>query len=258
MATGCAIQLLDVTTFPSPDDVQNPGFTDLFNELVGGAGTAADGFDTDLEDANALLDALDNALSELGGADGGTLDDTFEEILQFDPADAGGHVVQASAAIADAHTNVDQLGGRLAAASVPAAPSTTPQCAAVQIPGAVGFGQLVSQQIALQNTAATPLTIRSMTLVPLEPTVWNVTPDVTGLVLQPGQSVTLTISVRAEPGSFSGKLTLNTDRPDPQPCVTWSATFTIPPAETGAAPAPGSGLIVLRSGGVPAGFGPNA
>ncbi len=110
--------VLDPSDFP-PLPLE-PGFTQLANDTLGNAATELDGFDSVFADAAAILDALDNALSELGGADGGTLDDTFEEILQFDPADAGGHVVEASAAIADAGTNVDKLGNQLAAASLPA------------------------------------------------------------------------------------------------------------------------------------------
>lgn len=120
MADRCAIQPLDISTFPSPDGVQNPGFLDLFNELVGTAATDADGYDADIVTANELLDAIDGALDELAGADGGDLDDTFADVLAFDPTDAANHVVEASAAIADAGTNVDQLGNELAAASLPA------------------------------------------------------------------------------------------------------------------------------------------
>lgn len=144
MADRCAIEPLDVSTFPTPEDVSNPGFTELFNDLVGDAGTSADGFDADLEEANALLDAIDNALSDLGGADGGTLDDTFEDVLAFDPTDAGTHVVEATAAIADAHTDVDNLGNALAAAGLPApgAGASTAYDATVTINVSVASGSV--------------------------------------------------------------------------------------------------------------------
>ena len=59
--------------FPTENDVSDPGFEELFNSLVGDAGTPADGFDDDLAIAAQLLDDLDGGLGTLAGLDGGTL-----------------------------------------------------------------------------------------------------------------------------------------------------------------------------------------
>src|SRR5258707_304701 len=216
--------VLDPADFP-PLPLQ-PGFAQLVQDELGDVATPADGFDEVLAGAVGIVDALDAALGDLGGG----LLDAFAEADLVDPAAAGDNLVAGNAAVV----------------------------AVVQFPGGIGFGQLVTEFVQLRNVGATPFTVRSVLSAPNTPTVWTVTPDVTGMVFPPGSSVTLTISVRAEPGNWSGTFTVNTDRPDPQPCIMWSAQFTTPPAVGGGAPAPGSGLLTLRGSGGPSGFGPNA
>jgi len=141
---GRAIDPIDITQFPTEQDVSDPGFEELFNQLVGDAGTPADGFEDDLAVANSLLDALDAALSEIGTQAanalellaesifrpphpvgppaGSTLDNVFAEILAVDPDLAGQDVLNLVDALPDVQTNVDTLGNDLAAAGLPTPP----------------------------------------------------------------------------------------------------------------------------------------
>lgn len=123
MSHGRAIDPLPLDDFPQESDTQDPGFEELFNQLVGDAATSTDGFDDDVQIANDLLDSLDGALTSLGGQEGGTLDDTFLEILELDPRPAGQDVVNLAAALPDVQTNVDNLGNLVANAALPS-PST--------------------------------------------------------------------------------------------------------------------------------------
>lgn len=123
MSGSNAIDLLPLTDFPTEQDVSDPGFEQLFTNLVGDAATPADGFDNAVSEASSLLDSLDGALDGLSGQTGGTLDDTFSEILTVDPAAAGDDVLNLAAAIPDTEGHVDNLGNILAAAALPAPPA---------------------------------------------------------------------------------------------------------------------------------------
>lgn len=120
MSSRVLIQPLNLADFPTPTDALNPGFADLVNNELGDAVTAADGFDAILSELEAIVDALDNGLSILAGADGGTLDDTFAEILALDPAPAAQNVADFQAASSAYDTDVDALGTLLTGAGPPA------------------------------------------------------------------------------------------------------------------------------------------
>lgn len=122
MSGSNAIDPLPLADFPTEQDVSDPGFEQLFGNLVGDAATPADGFDADVDIANSLLDSLQAGLDAMAGQTGGTLDDAFLDILSLDPEPAGEHIVELQAAIADAETNVDNLGNLLATAALPVPP----------------------------------------------------------------------------------------------------------------------------------------
>lgn len=143
-----ALPMIAESDYPIPADGETPGFEALFNDLVGDAGTDADGFDADVSDAIALLDQLDSGLDQLEGLDAaaivdsvfpikpplppivlpasGNLDDTFLEILQLDPAVALEDLVNMQSAVPDAQSNVDNLGTLLVAIVAPAPPGGGP------------------------------------------------------------------------------------------------------------------------------------
>ncbi len=122
MAAKVLIQPLDLSNFDPSTYPSDPGFADLVTQELGDSGTLSDGFDTVWEDLVAIVDALEEGMILLGGADGGDLDDTFADILTVDPTEAGDHVAQLSAAIPDVEGHVDNLGSPLTAASPPAPP----------------------------------------------------------------------------------------------------------------------------------------
>src|SRR5216683_2727821 len=137
--------VLDPADFP-PLPLQ-PGFAQLVQDELGDVATPADGFDDVLAEAVGIVDALAGALDSLGGE----LLDAFAEADLVDPAAAGDNLVAGEAAVGAAGAALDGLGTLITsssgAPSAPAPPSSTPQCAVLQFPGKVGFGQLVSQQI---------------------------------------------------------------------------------------------------------------
>lgn len=187
MSQGRAIDPLPLQDFPTEADTQDPGFEQLFSDLVADAGTPADGFEDDLAIANSLLDSLDAALTEMSGQTGGTLDDTFLEILSVDPAPAGDDVVNLSAAIPGVQTNVDNLGNYLAGAAAPTPPqpvtSLPPGCSAVA--GFGGTGQPLPQTRAFVFSIAGPntiLTVDSITLDQDTPGTFSLTHDPTPAV----------------------------------------------------------------------------
>jgi hypothetical protein len=237
MASDCAIQPLDLTTFPSPDDVANPGFTDLFAELVGDAGTPADGFEDDLAIASALLDSIDGALNALGGADGGTLDDTFAEILTVDPQEMADLQAQHAAALPAGDQAETDLGNLLAAAGTPA-PSggggggggsgggggTPVGCVQINVGKVPRFtGGLFTHGLApvvIHNTTGKTLTVTGTSWAPSYPTLLYLTQNIVGTRIPPGGSLPVTIVYTgAGDGPISSRLTIQTDGPDPQPCV---------------------------------------
>ena len=119
MSNGRAIDPLPIDQFPTEADVSDPGFEQLFGDLVGIAGSDADGFDDDVAIANSLPDSIDAALGLMSGQDGGTLDEAFAQIEAIDVDGAAGDVLNTAAALPDVQGNVDNLGNDLTAAGPP-------------------------------------------------------------------------------------------------------------------------------------------
>jgi len=243
MARTQAIDPLPLDQFPTEADSSDPGFEQLFSQLVDTAATPADGFDDDVTAASNLLDQLDTALGGLSGQDGGTLDDAFADILTVDPADAGADVVNLQAAIPDVTSNVDQLGVILAGPPLPgpvpggggARPAT---CGSLDI-GAHPFlvaGNVnnVYTTVTLTNNLAQPLTVKGITWTPPQTFGFQVLPSIDGAVIQPGAQLAITIvAANGQVGTTQATLTVQTDGPDPQPCLNVTAEWT---AGTGPSP----------------------
>lgn len=87
---------LDLADFDPSVFSSNPGFTDMVNQELGNAATPDDGFEPVFEELVGIVDSLDTGLALLGGADGGTLDDTFEEILTLDDGPPHDNLVAAT------------------------------------------------------------------------------------------------------------------------------------------------------------------
>lgn len=230
-----AIDPLPLDNFPQESDTQDPGFEQLFADLTGNAATDADGFDADVQIASSLLDSLQASLDSMAGQTGGTLDDTFAEMDALDPTPAGVDVVNLSAAIPDLGTNVDNLGNILGGPPLPgpvpggggARPST---CGAldmghnpISVGGQANFVRVV---VNFKNNLTVPLTVKSTTWTPPQTFGFQVIPSIDGAVIQPGAILPITILAgNGDLTPTSATLTINTDGPDPQPCLNVTAEW---------------------------------
>lgn len=229
MSGNRAIDPLPLEDFPQESDTQDPGFEKLFADLVGDAATPADGWDDDIAIANSLLDSIDASLSELSGQEGGTLDDTFLEILAVDPGPAGDDVVNLSTAIPDVQSHVDNLGNILAGPPLPGpvpggSGSRPATCGSLDMGGApfsvAGNVNQIKTTVQFTNNLTVPLTVKGITWTPAQVFGFQVLPSIAGAVIQPGASLPITIyAASGGVGDTSATLTVNTDGPDPQPCL---------------------------------------
>ncbi len=237
MSDKVLIQPLDLGDFDPSTYPSDPGFTDLVNQELSDSGTPADGFDGVWEDLVAIVDALEQGYVLLGGADGGDLDDTFAEILELDPTEAGEHVTLLSAAIPDVETHVDNLGNLLSGpplpGPVPGGGGTRPStCGSLDI-GAhptlvAGQANFVRVTVLLTNNTARPLTVEGTTWTPAQTFGFRVLPPIDGAVIQPGATLPITIvAASGAVGTTRATLTVNTDGPDPQPCLNVTAEWFI-------------------------------
>jgi hypothetical protein len=230
------IQPLDLADFDPSTYPSDPGFADLVNQELTDSGTPADGFDGVWEDLVAIVDALEEGMILLGGADGGDLDDTFAEILELDPTEAGDHVALLSAAIPDVQTNVDNLGTLLGGPPLPGPVTggggTRPAtCGSLdmgshlfQVAGNVNF---VTVTVGLTNNQSKALTVKGTTWTPAQTFGFRVIPDIAGSVIQPGATLPINIVAgNGGVGTTRATLTVNTDGPDPQPCLNVTAEWT--------------------------------
>jgi hypothetical protein len=246
MSHGRAIDPLPLDEFPTEQDASDPGFEQLFNDLVGDAATPADGFDDDVAIANSILDQLDGALGELGGQTGGTLDDTFAEILTVDPNDAQADVSHLTAALPDFQTNVDNLGVILAGpppvGPVPGGGGGRPStCGSLDI-GPHPFqvqGQVnqIRATVQLTNNQNQALKVKGITWTPPQTYSFIVAQDLAGAVIQPGGTLQFDIlAANGDTSTTQATLTVNTDGPDPQPCLNVTAEWTPASASGGGSP----------------------
>lgn len=229
MSGNNAIDPLPLQDFPQESDTQDPGFEQLFADLTGITATDADGFDQDVAAASALLDSLQASLDTMGGQTGGTLDDAFAEMDALDPAPAGDDVVNLSAAIPDMSTNVDNLGNILTGPPLPGPVTggggTRPAtCGSLDMGSApflvAGNVNELKATVQLTNNFAVPVTVKGITWTPAQTFGFQVLPAIDGSVIQPGATLPITIYAGSGGvGDTSATLTVNTDQPDPQPCL---------------------------------------
>ena len=130
-------------------------------------------------------------------------------------------------------TAVDDLGTLLAGSTTPApvggggaaAPCGTLDFGPGPASGPTGT-QFRTHTVYLQNNDPTPLTILSTSWDPPIGYTFEILPDVAGAIVQPGQLQPITIVVGSGSlGTYTSTLTVHTDGPDPQPCLTVTATF---------------------------------
>jgi len=255
MSQGRAIDPLPLEQFPSEADSSDPGFEQLFADLVADSATPADGFDDDVAAASGILDSLDGALGDLGGQTGGTLDDAFAEVDALDPGPAAQNLTDFEAALPDATAPVDNLGIILAGAVLPTppqpAPTTAPGCASIDMGGGPIVGPVGTVfrvwTVTLTNKLSIPLTILSHKWDPDLGFTFQAIfgppgppfPALEGQVIPPFAAVQISIYFgTGSPGTFTSTLRLQTDGPDPQPCLTVTATGF---ASRGGGLPPGSG-----------------
>lgn len=230
-----AIDLLTLDNFPQESDTQDPGFEQLFADLTGNAATDADGFDQDVQIASGLLDSLQASLDSMAGQTGGTLDDAFAEMDALDPAPAGNDVVNLSVAIPDLGTNVNNLGNILGGpplpGPVPGGGGTRPStCGALDMGrnpiSVAGQANTVRVVVQFKNNLTVPLTVKGVTWTPAQTFGFQVSPPIDGSVIQPGATLPITILAgNGDLNTTSATLTINTDGPDPQPCLNVTAEW---------------------------------
>lgn len=121
MAPTRIIQPLDLADLAVTPDTTNPGFADLVTSEVGDAASPLDGFDDVFAELSALVDALDSGLALLAGADGGTLDDTFADILPLDDAPVAQTLADVTAALPDIDAAANDLDALVASVTTPPA-----------------------------------------------------------------------------------------------------------------------------------------
>lgn len=128
------IQPLDPADFSPTADTANPGFADLFNSEVGDAASSVDGFDNIVTELAGLIDALDSGMQLLAGADGGTLDDTFADILTLDPEPVAQTLADVTAALPAIDAAANDLGTLIGATATPTPPAPAPKQPTYQCP----------------------------------------------------------------------------------------------------------------------------
>jgi len=217
-----AIDFLPLDQFPTDQDTSDPGFEQLFGELVGIAGTDADGFDADIAVASSLLDSLQTALDAMGGQTGGTLDDTFAEILTVNPDDAAADVLNLQAALPGFSGNVDNLGNLIAGVTLPAppaggggggggggGPAPRPPCTAI-----LGFGNPgppsvpFTQSAYFHNPTNAPFKVTGVRFEQDQAGVYQMTNACVGVTLNPGDSCVIQVTITADPGPGVGAYVL--------------------------------------------------
>lgn len=214
MSHGRAIDPLPLEGFPTEQDASDPGFEALFADLVGDAGTPADGFEDDVAIANSLLDSLDAGLSLLSGQEGGTLDEAFVEILAVDADAPGEDIANLTTALPDVQSNVDNLGNLLTGAALPTPPTPgtggmTLQTATGPIlpydarqgfgPGACS-GYPCQDVVPFHNPSQNDYTIDSIVLVGPPGGPWTVTTDAQPS-FPPGKQYNLKIVANVQPAA---------------------------------------------------------
>lgn len=235
-------------------------FEQSLSDTLGDLGTPADGFDSYVNDTIFLLAAMGDPSSSL--VDDLTLAASIGSSI--DPLSLQGDATSLPASLAAGDSVLSDANALLG--SVGAVPPTgggsgggsggapTPACIDVNFGQVTGFSQALSRNVIYTNPLAVTVTIKSVTLSPAEyAQIAGILPSLVGKVLAPGASVTFAVQMIAVPGTYKGSFTLNTDAPDPQPCITFELIATDPAAGGGVQP-PGG---ILTGGGQPPRTGRN-
>jgi len=226
MSHGRAIDPLPLEDFPTEQESADPGFTQLFSELVGDAGTPADGFEDAVLEASALLDSLDAGLGLLGGQTGGTLDEAFADIETLDAGPVGDNLISFQTDLPAAFAPVDNLGNLITGVTLPAPPGVggggggagggqgpPPPCAAILGMGNPGPPTIPFTQTAyFHNPTSGPITVLDVRLFPDKPDVYTVTTQCAGVTLNPGDSCLISVTANVDPGpGVAVQIVLDTD-----------------------------------------------
>lgn len=180
-----------------------------------------------------MFDGLDDLLNIVGEIDASPLDGVLGELANT-----------ASAGDATLGDFQGQLTGNPGGGGGTAPPTTSP--CAVQDFGDVQSGSTKSMTINITNNASATITIKGLVVTGNNgPNLFSLSDLMQGKELAPGSAAQLTINasaIAAQPGAYSSTLTVNTDQPDPQPCMMLQVNVT-----PGTTPPPGGG------GGAPGG-----
>lgn len=235
--------------------------TQTLSDTLGDLGTPADGFDSYLNETITLLSGLENLggalLEDLNLAAGiaGTIDPTS---LNSDAASLPASLAAGDAIVADANALLGSVGppppaGGGGGGGGTGGGASTP-CVDVNFGTVTGYSQPLQRTLTLVNHSGTPITVKSVTPAAQQGNIAALVPDPTGIVLAPGASLQLTVGIYAVPGTYSFSWTLNTDAPDPQPCITVELVARDPVGDGGTGP-PSCILPIYGCGGPPGGRG---
>lgn len=228
-------------------------FTQSLTDTLGDLGTSADGFDAYLAETIAIILAsaplgglIDDDLGAAGAIansiDPTSLDDVTAQVQGW--IDTGTGIANDASALLEAITGPPTpptKGGG-------GGPTGSSSCATQDF-GSVPSGTSKAITINITNNASVSITIKGMVVAGVNgPNLFSLSNTYNGKVLAPGASVPLTINcyaVGSQPGQFTSQLTINTNQPDPQPCMTLTATVTPatgpPPPPTGGGGGDGGG-----------------
>ena len=240
-----------VYPIPIPDNALDvsfpaPQYENDFASIVGDAGTDSDGFETlFLEASQILIDApvflagLDVALNALVTAYPGVttpweqdFGDTLANAISQGQPDFDKFSVDLTG------NTPPPPGGAPGAGGGPSGGTT--QCAATQDFGNVPQGTVKSIKINITNNGSAAITIKGLVVASQTgANIFAISSTYAGHRLAAGASIPLTINADGDansPQDFLSVLTINTDQPDPQPCMLLKATVvtgTIPPGGGG-------------------------
>src|SRR5882762_7979857 len=207
--------------------------TQTLSDTLGDLGTPADGFDSYLSETITLLSGLENLggslLDDLNLAAGiaGSIDRTS---LDSDAASLPASLAAGDAIVADANALLGSVGP-------PQPPDGGSGGGGAASCGVLDFGSFAvigpigsntaKQTLYLQNNTANPLTVKSTTWSPDLGFTYQINPAIVGAVIGPGAQLAVTILFTpGSIGQYNSTLTIATDGPDPQPCLSVSGTGT--------------------------------
>jgi hypothetical protein len=229
---------------PIPDNAIDlspgpPEFAQSFSDIVGNAGTSTDGFETIFQ---ILMDHPADTINFLTGYDS-DLVDVGAAVVDLGTAWEGDYSAALSNTISQGQGDFDAYAVDLTG-NTPPPPGPSPQPTGAQNClvkdfGNVPVGKVEQITVTITNNSDHNILIHDIVVTGINgPNVFAINRHYQGQGLSPGQSVPLIVAADAStatPAAYSSLITIQTDQPDPQPCIV--AKVNVTPGT----PAPGGG-----------------